>query len=412
MASKVVSSIINLKDKNVLDAAKERIRLIFEKAKNGKYVFVNFSGGKDSLVVADLTIKYIDEENEKFGGILFIDEEVVWTDTINYVLEMFNHWNEIGIKTYYFQVEAYLDMEFICWDERFRDKWIREKFDFSIKDLKKYYLNKDVIPSFYSISKFLKIINLLRDNIFFLIGNRVEESLKRRTTLYGSRLNELGITFAEKASSLTGYKDNLEVNIKLKKRYKRVYEAGDVYKVYPIYDWKTTDVWKYIAENNLKYNKIYDKLFLLGLPLNRMRVSSLYHASAISARSMDHIKAIEPELYEKMLKRIPKLYDMMISLDAFEKAIKTLPPIFKSWREYRDFLLENLITEENIRKMFYKAFYEYEKNIINIIKNKNLLDKIDMEKIYKNEISAILVLDYCGETLKSDKFNYRKFLKE
>ncbi|MEM1739799.1 MAG: phosphoadenosine phosphosulfate reductase family protein, partial [Candidatus Methanomethylicaceae archaeon] len=87
MASKVVSSIINLKDKNVLDAAKERIRLIFEKAKNGKYVFVNFSGGKDSLVVADLTIKYIDEENEKFGGILFIDEEVVWTDTINYVLE-------------------------------------------------------------------------------------------------------------------------------------------------------------------------------------------------------------------------------------------------------------------------------------------------------------------------------------
>ncbi|MEM4680605.1 MAG: phosphoadenosine phosphosulfate reductase family protein, partial [Nanopusillaceae archaeon] len=283
MAGKLISSVINLKDKNVLDATKERIRLIFEKARNGKYVFVSFSGGKDSLVVADLTLKYIDEENEKFGGIVFVDEEVMWTDTINYVLEMFNQWNEIGIKTYYFQVEAYLDMFFSCWDERYRDKWIREKFDFSIKDLKKFYLNKDVIPSFYSISKFLKIDNLLKDNVFFLIGNRAEESLKRRATLYGNRLNELGITFAEKTNVLTGYKNNSEVNIKLKKRYKRVYEAGDVYKVYPIYDWKTTDVWKYIAENNLKYNKIYDKLFLLGLPVNRMRVSSLYHASAIAA---------------------------------------------------------------------------------------------------------------------------------
>lgn len=411
MAGKLISSVINLKDKNVLEASKERIRLIFEKARSGKYVFVSFSGGKDSLVVSDLTLKYIDEENEKFGGIVFVDEEVMWTDTINYVLEMFNQWNEIGIKTYYFQVEAYLDMFFSCWDERYRDKWIREKFDFSIKDLKKFYFDKDVIPSFYSITKFLKIDNLLKDNVFFLIGNRAEESLKRRYILYGNKLNELGITFAEKTNVLTGYKNNSEVNIKLKKRYKRVYEAGDIYKVYPIYDWKTTDVWKYIAENNLKYNKIYDKLFLLGLPVNRMRVSSLYHASAIAAKSIEHIKAIEPELYEKMLKRIPKLYDMMISLDAFDKAIKTLPPIFKSWKEYRDFLLENLITDENIRKMFYKVFYDYEMNIISMFKNKNILDKLDIEMLYKNEISVILILDYCGETLKSDKFNYRKFMK-
>jgi predicted phosphoadenosine phosphosulfate sulfurtransferase len=31
-----------------------------------------------------------------------------------------------------------------------------------------------------------------------------------------------------------------------------------------IIDWKYTDVWKYLIENNFKYNKVYDKMYMLG----------------------------------------------------------------------------------------------------------------------------------------------------
>jgi predicted phosphoadenosine phosphosulfate sulfurtransferase len=32
----------------------------------------------------------------------------------------------------------------------------------------------------------------------------------------------------------------------------------------PIIDWKYTDVWKYLIENNFKYNKVYDKMYMWG----------------------------------------------------------------------------------------------------------------------------------------------------
>ncbi|WP_394798170.1 phosphoadenosine phosphosulfate reductase domain-containing protein [Flavobacterium psychrophilum] len=27
-------------------------------------------------------------------------------------------------------------------------------------------------------------------------------------------------------------------------------------------DWKYTDVWKYLIENSLKYNRVYDKMYM------------------------------------------------------------------------------------------------------------------------------------------------------
>jgi predicted phosphoadenosine phosphosulfate sulfurtransferase len=44
-----------------------------------------------------------------------------------------------------------------------------------------------------------------------------------------------------------------------------------------IIDWKYTDVWKYLIENNFKYNKVYDKMYMLGGNLKMFRVSNLVH---------------------------------------------------------------------------------------------------------------------------------------
>ena len=60
-------------DKNVYEAAKERIKFVFE---NFEKVYVSFSGGKDSSVVLNLALDYMREHREKRKlGILFLDLE-------------------------------------------------------------------------------------------------------------------------------------------------------------------------------------------------------------------------------------------------------------------------------------------------------------------------------------------------
>ena len=43
--------------------------------------------------------------------------------------------------------------------------------------------------------------------------------------------------------------------------------ANDVYNLYPIYDWKAPDIWTANGKFGFKYNKIYDLMYLAGVPM-------------------------------------------------------------------------------------------------------------------------------------------------
>ena len=49
--------------------------------------------------------------------------------------------------------------------------------------------------------------------------------------------------------------------------------ADSCYNVYPIYDWRTEDVWRYHARFPEKqHNRIYDKMHMAGVKLSQQRL--------------------------------------------------------------------------------------------------------------------------------------------
>jgi hypothetical protein len=68
---------------------------------------------------------------------------------------------------------------------------------------------------------------------------------------------------------------------------------------------------------------------------------------------------------------------------------ETLPWMFGSWREYRDYLLEHLITEEDKRLLFRRQFAQLDDAYLPELR----------DKITKAEIASILVNDYHGTKL-------------
>ena len=68
-------------NKNVLEAAQERIAYVFDNFEN---VIVSISGGKDSTVLAHLALLESIKRNKKVG-LFFLDEEVVYKATIEQV---------------------------------------------------------------------------------------------------------------------------------------------------------------------------------------------------------------------------------------------------------------------------------------------------------------------------------------
>lgn len=121
-------------DKNVYEAAKERIKFVFE---NFEKVYVSFSGGKDSSVVLNLALDYMREHREKRKlGILFLDLEGQYSATINFIREILLD-NAEYLDVYWVCLPLNLRNSvsvfqpfWTCWDIDNRDKWVREYPDF------------------------------------------------------------------------------------------------------------------------------------------------------------------------------------------------------------------------------------------------------------------------------------------
>jgi len=121
---------------------------------------------------------------------------------------------------------------------------------------------------------------------------------------------------------------------------------------YPIYDWNFGDVWKAIYDNDWLYNKLYDYQYQYGVGLRNMRVSNVHHETAI--RNLFYLQEVEPDTWERLANRISGV-DMATKFGE-DYEVKELPFMFDSWREYRDYLLENLITNEDWKIRFKKKF--------------------------------------------------------
>jgi predicted phosphoadenosine phosphosulfate sulfurtransferase len=104
-----------------------------------------------------------------------------------------------------------------------------------------------------------------------------------------------------------------------------------------------TGTGNYIARGYASSNSIYDLLYKWGKVGRDMRVSALIHETAW--HSIEELQEAEPQMYDRYLGRIAGVS----AFSHFERDImpSALPAYFADWREYRDYLLENLTAPEH-----------------------------------------------------------------
>jgi predicted phosphoadenosine phosphosulfate sulfurtransferase len=317
---------------NVVDATRKRIEWIFDNFDN---IVVSISGGKDSTVLAYMTLQEVHKRNRKVG-IFFLDEEVVYQSTIDQVRYIMNLYPENTIKLWY-QLEFNLtnatsidETQFKVWDHEKQDVWLRPKEKDSIKQ-PTWNVNKQTIANkkkgfgFYDA---LDNFQLTYENTAYLIGLRASESLNR----WRAVIKNPGIP-----------------NI-----YWSTKRPQGNFQMYPLYDWNFQDIWKFLYENNIRYSKIYDYQYKKGLGMKDMRVSSLIHERAF--KSLVELPEFEPQTYDKLMARTKGIQvGNIYGKDDLMLKCRKLPKNYDNWIQYRDFLLST-IKDESIKQIFTKRF--------------------------------------------------------
>lgn len=259
-------------DIDVVTAAQQRIINAFS---NGIKVYMSVSGGKDSIVMMDITYKLMQQGkiDPSLMEAVFIDEESMYDD----VIEIMKLWRKrfmmVGAKfTWYCmeykQMNCFHSLEdeetFVCWDRFQRDKWCRPMPPFAVTSHPLLKPRAEVYQSFTA--------RLFRDGIN-LLGVRVSESVQRRKYI-STILN---------GNSITG-KNHM----------------------YPIYDFEDADIWLYIKQNNLEYPKVYEEMYACGMSRRQLRISNFFGLDSCTVLSK--LYEYRPQLAEAVLRREPNAY--------------------------------------------------------------------------------------------------------
>ena len=292
---------------NVLVAAEGRIKHLFDNYDN---IQLAFSGGKDSTVLFHLINNEAKKRNRKFI-LYFQDQEAEYQGTVDFVEwamsqpNVIPQWYQVPI----FMTNAASHQQLFLWAWGEGEQWVRDKNPLAIQSIDRKYPKR-----FYKFNLWVAQQNrrAFEGSFVSIIGLRAEESPDRRFVMFGED------------SELFWLRRKTEPN-----------------KAYPIIDWSYTDVWKYLIDNNLPYNKVYDKMYMLGGNLRSFRVSNLVHEKAF--RCLVDLQELEPETYDKLEQRLKGVHTAaMYGKENLMYSIKELPENFKTWKEYKDFLLSSI----------------------------------------------------------------------
>ncbi|MBS5496878.1 phosphoadenosine phosphosulfate reductase family protein [Dorea longicatena] len=258
---------------DVVTAAEIRIKNVF---RNGLPVFFSFSGGKDSLCVAQLLVNLANrgEIDMKQLTVQFIDEEAIFPC----MEDMTKKWRRIfmmmGAKFEWYCVEVKHfncfnalsnDETFICWDSTKQDVWVRQPPPFSIRNHKLLKPRVDAYQDF---------LPRVCTSGITLVGIRTAESLQRLQNI--ASMTKAGRTMTNKRQ------------------------------VFPIYDWTNNDVWLFLKREHVDIPEIYLYLWQSGSSKQQLRVSQFF--SVDTARSLVKMNEYYPDLMERIIRREPNAY--------------------------------------------------------------------------------------------------------
>lgn len=326
--------------KNVYDAANERLDFIF---KNFERIYLSFSGGKDSGVMLNLVLDYMRKNNiTNKVGVMILDNEANYEYSLKFMhsilgknLDLLDvYWCCLPI-TLPCTVSSYAT-EWQCWGIRDQKRWIRPM------PKQSYIVNIDNMPFgewFKEDMSYDEFWDEFGDwysqgkKTACLIGIRADESLNR----FRAIMNDRKVTVDGHCWTKKKRDNDLQV-----------------YNCYPIYDWKTEDIWIGNARFSWEYNELYDIFWKAGLSIAQMRVASPFMSESKS--SLNLYRVIDPHVWQTLCARVQganfiATYGKQLNYNSFK-----LPP-GHTWKSFVKFLLDTLPKEvsENFKMRFIQS---------------------------------------------------------
>lgn len=339
---------------DVLTAARKRIAWLFDEFPQ---VVVCFSGGKDSCVVLNLTLEEAERRGRLPVPVMWIDQEAEWQATVDYVQTVMEDprvqplWFQMPMRL--FNATSAEEPWLGCWNPEDEARWMRQKWPQAVTE------NPTDTDRFAEL--FPALIRHYYPNtpVATIGGVRAEESPARA----------MGVTMQ------ATYKWATWGTISDRKR--------GHYNFYPIYDWGYRDVWKAIHSSGWTYCDIYNKMYQYGYHVQDMRVSNLHHETA--TKHLRFLQEIEPATWNRLVYRLRGINTVKHLQQVALEPVKTLPPMFATWAEYRDHLLKYLITDDDKREGFARKFAKLD------VKYARMRSQ---ERRHKAEIGSILANDF------------------
>lgn len=258
---------------DVVKAAEIRITNVFN---NGLPVFMSFSGGKDSLCMAQLVYNLVQrgKVNPSQLVVQFIDEEAIfpciektvknWRKRFILMGAKFE-WYCLEVRHYNCFNELSNDESFICWDREKEDVWVRQPPSFAIRS---HQLLKPRVETYQDF-----LPRTCQSGIT-MTGIRTAESVQRLQNI--ATMTRAGKTMTAK------------------------------HQIFPIYDWTNNDVWLYLLNEHVEIPDIYLYLWQAGTRKGQLRVSQFF--SIDTARSLVKMNEYYTDLMERVIRREPNAY--------------------------------------------------------------------------------------------------------
>ncbi|MGL5389127.1 MAG: phosphoadenosine phosphosulfate reductase [Enterobacterales bacterium] len=308
-------------EKNVLVAAKERLEWTFE---HFSRICLSLSGGKDSTLMLHLAADVARKKNRTFS-VLFIDWEAQFTLTINHIEQLretyqavIEHFYWVALPLTTLNSVSQLQPEWICWQPGC--EWIRQPPPDAIQQ-------PDFFPFYRPAMTFEDFVLAFnhwfadRQPAAILVGIRADESYQRFLAIV--------------SQGKMRYADDKPWTTASRERY--------AYNVYPLYDWKTADIWTWFARSQQRHNPLYDLMYQAGVPLRHMRICEPFGPEQRQGLWLYHV--IEPERWSTLCQRVSGancggLYANVTGDFYANRVLRK--PVHHTWKRYAFFLMDSM----------------------------------------------------------------------
>lgn len=303
-------------DVDVYEAAKERCRYIFE---TFDHVAVSFSGGKDSTATLNVAVEVAHERPEWESKHLpmraiFYDEEAIPYETEEYVRRVSQR-DDVNVEWYcvpcqQLNAASRRSSYWWPWAPEAEALWCRPMPPEALTEIPGFPIQPQSARLSISDANGLLFPPSL-GNVALLLGIRAQESLTRRRAVTGRNDGE---NYIIKSNDSTA--------------------QGNLWKVYPIYDWTTEDVWEAPAAFDWDYNRAYDLMEMAGVTHPGQRCSPAFGAEPILGLHV-FSKAF-PDVWEKMVDRVPGVGSAMryAKTELYGYGSRPEKPADLSWPEF------------------------------------------------------------------------------